>query len=204
MHFEAAHVARWQRLGAYFAVTEITVLHLTTARAVSPNELTLLEQDKPTFVGESGVHDASRGRPASERSERCRGFVAPVCYICELVSWTYGQGHPRDRREAEHNRSGARSARCQGELPTKLQLMPHADCNVVGFRFLQIPFSSANPELSGLMGASKRVVVYNKADLSNGYLHQHLRKYHETLGERCVFTNAAKGDGVPKVCAQRQ
>lgn len=50
-----------------------------------------------------------------------------------------------------------------------------------------------------MLRGKRRVLVFNKADLSNGYLHKRIRDMYEQQGVQVVFTDAAKGHGMPRL-----
>lgn len=60
----------------------------------------------------------------------------------------------------------------------------------------QIPFSSANTALDGLMAGKHRVIVFNKADLANARLEARLTELYNDLGVDVAFCNSTKGKGI--------
>ena len=70
---------------------------------------------------------------------------------------------------------------------------------VLEMRDARIPFSSANPALSAMLGQKPRLVVFNKSDLANSNMQGRVRERIEAEGADALFTVASKGKNVRKV-----
>lgn len=66
----------------------------------------------------------------------------------------------------------------------------------------RLPFSSRNPEIDRIIGNKRRVLVCNKADLSDPKLNDYWRDYYKKQGIGVVFTDCRTGDGIKAVTAE--
>jgi len=65
----------------------------------------------------------------------------------------------------------------------------------------RIPESSKNPEIDGLVKNKPKVVVLNKSDLSDPSVNKEWSDYYFKKGQKVVFINSLKGDGMNQVKA---
>jgi len=65
----------------------------------------------------------------------------------------------------------------------------------------RIPRSSQNPEIDGLVKNKPKVVVLNKSDLSDPSINKEWSDYFFKKGQKVVFINSLKGEGMNQVKA---
>ena len=69
---------------------------------------------------------------------------------------------------------------------------------VVMFCF-KLPFSSANPKLDEVIGQKRRIIVFNKADLTPEHIQQHVSDFYEQRGQPCLFTHGQHSASVKRL-----
>lgn len=67
------------------------------------------------------------------------------------------------------------------------------DCDfVLEIRDARLPFTTANPQLSKLIGETPRLIVFNKAELASEEYSRVIHEYYEREGCYVLFTNAKR------------
>lgn len=83
------------------------------------------------------------------------------------------------------------------ELKTRLRDVDF----VLEIRDARIPFSSRNEILDAEIAAQqkRRMIIFNKADLSNANLQSKITRYFEDTGVPILFTNAKDGKNIKQI-----
>ncbi len=63
----------------------------------------------------------------------------------------------------------------------------------------RIPYSSKNPDIDGIAKNKKRVIAFNKSDLSDEASNKIWSEYYEKKGYKVIFVNSITGKGVNNV-----
>lgn len=89
-------------------------------------------------------------------------------------------------------------------VKTKRQIMQDLKLIDVVIELLdaRIPISSQNPDIEGMIGNKKKIVVLNKCDLANENENKKWVNYFETQGIKAVLTDANSGKGIQEVIKQ--
>lgn len=67
---------------------------------------------------------------------------------------------------------------------------------VIEIRDARIPYSSQNPEISGLIGDKPRLILLNKASLADPVVSGAWRRYFEKENENCLLVDCITGEGL--------
>lgn len=65
----------------------------------------------------------------------------------------------------------------------------------------RIPVSSTNPDVNGLLGTKKKIIVLNKADLADPRVNQLWEAHYREAGQPYVFVNSLGGKGIKELTA---
>jgi ribosome biogenesis GTPase A len=63
----------------------------------------------------------------------------------------------------------------------------------------RIPVSSRNPEVDGLIGGKKKIVVLNKTDLADPEINKLWEQHYKDAGQPYVFVDCIKGKGIKEL-----
>jgi ribosome biogenesis GTPase A len=63
----------------------------------------------------------------------------------------------------------------------------------------RIPSSSRNPEVDGLIGGKKKIVVLNKTDLADPEINKLWEQHYKAAGQPYVFVDCLKGKGIKEL-----
>ena len=63
----------------------------------------------------------------------------------------------------------------------------------------QLPFSSANPKLDEVIGQKRRIILFNKADLTPQHAQQRISDFYEQRGQPVLFTHGQHSASVKRL-----
>ena len=63
----------------------------------------------------------------------------------------------------------------------------------------RIPYSSKNPDIDGIAKGKKRIIAFNKSDLSDEKANEIWEEYYTDKGYRVIFLNSITGKGVADI-----
>lgn len=63
----------------------------------------------------------------------------------------------------------------------------------------RIPFSSKNPDISGLIAGKQHLIVLNKSDLADDTISNRWKNEYKSQGKECIFVDTLKGKGLNDV-----
>eukprot|EP00698_Gefionella_okellyi_P008978 TRINITY_DN2253_c0_g1_i2.p1 TRINITY_DN2253_c0_g1~~TRINITY_DN2253_c0_g1_i2.p1 ORF type:complete len:300 (+),score=21.34 TRINITY_DN2253_c0_g1_i2:17-916(+) len=70
---------------------------------------------------------------------------------------------------------------------------------VIDVRDARIPFASANPRLEEIVRHKNRLIVFNKSDLANPKMSQHVKDFYASQNTPTLFTCATRGGSLDQI-----